>query len=119
MTRLQLALLISIWAASLVFLILGLRYRLKTLRLRRALQAVERAAGEPETCSVLHTKDGKCPPGYVHVPGLFTRKDGTKCDGCIRPGAPISIDILDPGEQARIVVKTSVRDGRLHRETWL
>lgn len=46
-------------------------------------------------------KNKRVPSGFVRVPDLFSLH-GKSEDGIVKPGTPISIDVLRPGESIKI-----------------
>lgn len=77
-----------------------------TIRLARRKKAFEKRLAHMQRfegrtspdVSVFHCRDGKCPEGWVLMPGAFRSKNGSTCDACVKPGAPIHVDVLYEGE---------------------
>lgn len=86
MTPLRTYLLLVVLASLLVLL---------TMHLDRERQA----SREPvcATCSIVHLRDGHCPPGYDRVTGVFERR-GRMYDGCYSAQGNGAIDVLYPEE---------------------
>lgn len=87
--------------SALIFVIQLARHALRA-RTEREMQAL---TSDIHQYSLIHKRGSSCPVGWELVPGMFIRRDGTRCDGCARPGADVNnltFDYLMSGESIRL-----------------